>query len=227
MHWWSRRGSQWAERKSLDGADSLRVASTSHWGLPQLAGSHQGPAVHCYPGLEHSQKSPAGQDSFWMGCSPEVQVGWGTGPDKTDMLSSREPFSEGWLTGPCRTAKCWQFLWTSLRLEKLTLCGGCSDHWDKTSPSNPDFRPPTLPLHLSVSTSHTATYGWYKIILTEPAIIEIKGDNISSLSAKGPRWSSTRAHTTMALFSLIVHRHPLSVPFSLLHPPYFLSQRQP
>lgn len=79
-HWWSRRGSQSAERKCLDEADSRTEGSRPRWEVPQPAEPHQGPAVRCcWKFWNIHPWSPGGLRTFWMGCSPGVQVGSGTG----------------------------------------------------------------------------------------------------------------------------------------------------
>ena len=92
MHWWRRRGSRRAGRKSLGGADSLTVESRYSSESLQDAASQQGPAVHHCPGPHDSRQSPAARGSPWMGYHLKRPAGFGRGPDEKisgTELSSR------------------------------------------------------------------------------------------------------------------------------------------
>lgn len=81
-HWRRRIGSQWAARRPLGGADTLKAVSRRGSGPPEHTAPRQGPEVHCYPALGHCRHSVARQDSRWMGCPPEGLAGSGTGSNK-------------------------------------------------------------------------------------------------------------------------------------------------
>lgn len=96
-HWRRRKGSQWAVRRPLGGADTLTAVSRRGSGPPGHAAPRQGPAAHRWPALGHSLHSAAGQDSRRTGCPPEGQAGSGTGSNKRSWMFTLEPV---WLTYP-------------------------------------------------------------------------------------------------------------------------------
>lgn len=79
MRLWSRRGSQWAERKPLGGPDSLKASSSSRSEPPPPDWSPWGRASRHHPGPDHSL-----QHSPWKDCSAGDSEGLCTGTGWTE-----------------------------------------------------------------------------------------------------------------------------------------------